>query len=147
MTFRKAEPAPVLRTVSDSLRYAIDLWRNPTAHTCEPYGAGPNAYSKWIDAVENGHGCGHGSWWNATVWSECRRMAAGYFEEIADRLPRMAVPAQVLAADYREIASALNSASDKQMPAAEKVDLLEQACVKESGSITKIEEMVTNLGE
>ncbi len=83
------------------------------------------AWARLIDAVKAGAGDSHGNWWNATVWSECRSMAAAYFAEIADDLPEASTLSQDLSKRYSSIAEGLSRVSDKEMDATEKVALLE----------------------
>ncbi|MBT4096206.1 MAG: hypothetical protein HOE86_01090, partial [Gemmatimonadetes bacterium] len=86
-SYGQIEPASRPETILASLEYAVDLWENPSRHTGRGYGMGPDGYARFIDAVKAGAGDSHGNWWNATVWSECRAMAATYFDEIADDFP------------------------------------------------------------
>lgn len=145
-SFRKIEPASEERTIADSLKYAVDLYRHPSNHTEEPYGVGADAYTKWIGAVKNGHGSSHGNWWNGTVWAECRGKAAEYFMEIASKYPDVASAANDLAADYGAIAEALRKASDKGMDSQEKIKILEQTATKEAGCINRIDELAACMG-
>ena len=108
-----------------SLEYAVHLWEHPVQHTGPGYGMGPYGYDRLIDAVKAGAGDSHGNWWNATVWSECRSMAAAYFAEIADDLPEASTLSQDLSKRYSSIAEGLSRVSDKEMDATEKVALLE----------------------
>jgi hypothetical protein len=95
--------------------------------------------------VKNGNGSSHGNWWNAMVWAECRGKASEYFMEIAKKYPHLASMSNELATDYGVIAEALRTASDKGMDSQEKIKLLEQAQVKESGCISRMEELAANL--
>ena len=124
-SYRQIDPASESTVVGDSLEYAVDLFRNPTSHTEEPYGVGPDAYDKWIGAVKKGDGSSHGNWWNATVWSECRSMAAKYFAEIGEKFPPVASRAAELGEMYDAVAEGLRKASDKEMDGEEKIRLLE----------------------
>ena len=148
MDFRvlhRAEPADLPTAVTASLRYAVDLWRNPKTHTSENYGMGPDAYANWSAAVRDGHGGGHGSWWNAMVWSECRTRAADYFREVAHWLPPGA-DAETLATEYAEIASRLARCGDKELDAACKLDLLADAAERERACLERIEALLPRLG-
>jgi hypothetical protein len=131
---RRVEPASGNRIVADGLAQAVDFWRHPGKYSGKPYGAGPEALALWIAALRAGHGAGHGAWWNATVWSECRARAADFFEEIAGRYPSAAPRALALAAAYREIAASLAAASDRKLPAPAQVALVEQAAAREAAS-------------
>ncbi|HJN28111.1 MAG TPA: hypothetical protein QF604_09360 [Candidatus Latescibacteria bacterium] len=108
-----------------SLEYTVHPWEHPVQHTGPGYGMGPYGYARLIYAVKAGAGDSHGNWWNATVWSECRSMAAAYFAEIADDLQEASTLSQDLSKRYSSIAEGLSRVSDKEMDATEKVALLE----------------------
>ena len=133
-TLEKLEPAAKVNTVLDSLDYAFDLHAHPENHSREPYGVGPAAYVRWIAAAAE-HGGSHGNWWNATVWSECRRMASSYFAEIGPVYPQVAEAAAGLVCRYAEIADALERLSDKEMAADDKVALLNETREKEAQAV------------
>ncbi len=140
-TFRKTDPASETQAIRDSLAYALDLYHNPTSHSCEPYSVGDGAYARWIAAVESGHGASHGSWWNATVWSECRRMASAYFAEIAAAHPAVAPAATRLAGEYGAIAVLIGEAADKGMASGEKLALLKRSRAQEARCVEQIQEL------
>jgi hypothetical protein len=143
-TFRKLAPADNRTIVLDSLRYALDLFQHPEKHSSEHYGIGPDAYDNWARAVVE-HGSSHGNWWNATVWSECRAMASGYFAEVGQKFPAVAAQAQELSTVYREIAELLSKAADKEMGPADKSPLLSQAKDKEGRAIKQVEALLASL--
>jgi hypothetical protein len=143
-TFRKLAPADNRTIVHDSLGYALDLFRQPEKHCLEHYGIGPNAYDNWTRAVAE-HGSSHGNWWNATVWSECRAMASGYFAEIGQKFPAVAGQTRELSNAYREIADLLSKAADKEMEPVGKSALLSQAKDKEGRAIQQIETLLASL--
>lgn len=138
----RTEPVDCRKAVLDSLRYAVDLWRNPTAHSREPYGMGPKAYTNWIEAVKAGHGASHGSWWNGAVWAECRARAADYFKEIAPLLPPNS-GVDELADGYAAIGTLLEQCSRKEMDADTKVQLLAEAAEREGACISQIEQALS----
>jgi hypothetical protein len=137
-TFARTVPANPRQAAVDALDYALDVHRNPGHHTDKPYAAGPEAYTNWIHAVRNGHGASHGSWWNATVWAECRDMASKFCEEIGRTYPHVVAPAARLAAGYAEIAAGLASAGDKGMESDAKIGLLEDLQVRERRCIAGV---------
>jgi hypothetical protein len=143
--WEQVDPVDDRAAVRASLEYAVDLYENPRAHTEEPYGIGPDAYVNWIAAVEAGHGGDHGAWWNATVWSECRKMAASYFTEIARYFPETADAARSLAASYASLGESLLRAADKEMPAEEKAALLADAASAERDTVTRIPSLLDTL--
>ncbi len=121
---RRREPADRLTAVVASLRYAQDLWANPTRHGDRDYGVGPDAWRNWWQAVEAGHGTGHGQWWNATVWGECREQAAAWLTELGQLYPTTAQVVAPLAQGYRRVAECLKQAANRELPAAEQLALL-----------------------
>ena len=145
-SFERVPGADPEETVLASLEYAAALWANPTAYTDEPYGIGPEAYSRFIEAVGKGHGDTHGCWWNATVWSECRSMAANYCEEIASAFPHTAQVATSAARRYAKISEGLSKASDKNMAATEKLAILDEVRAEEERCIGDVKELAVVLG-
>ena len=130
-TFEKLPPADFRTAILESLDYALALHTNPVTVSVPEYGVGPDAYANWKAAVEE-HGAGQGNWWNATVWSECRAMASEYFTEISRTFSDGSEPAAELSIVYAEIAGLLGRVSEKEIPAAAKIALLEQAESKEA---------------
>jgi len=128
--------------IRDSLTYAVDLFENPRKHSCEHYGIGPEAYDNWLKAVETGKANPHGNWWNATVWSECRAMAAAFFAEIAERYPDSASALRALSADYKEISDRLARVSDKKVPDDEKSPIIRDLKTRELAAISRVKELV-----
>jgi hypothetical protein len=112
--FRPVESRDERTIVRDSLRYAVEVFRNPTKYSLDGYGIGPDAYDNWAAAAPE-HGSSHGNWWNGAVWSECRKMAGAYFAEIAARRPEIAVHAGQLSSAYAEIAALLEKVADKAL--------------------------------
>jgi hypothetical protein len=123
------------------LRQAVDLFRNPGEYSLEHYGIGPQAYDNWIAGAE-AFGASHGNWWNATVWSECRAMAADWFAEIAGNFPSISGPAGELSTAYEAIGAMLAQVSGKEMPPGEKVSKLQELKLREATAVQKIEELI-----
>ena len=138
-----AEPVEEKVALQASLEYAVDLYRNADRYSHGPYGAGPKAYSNWLKAVKDGHGGAHGAWWNGTVWAECRRNASEYLAEVA---LAGVIDADDLAATYGSIAGKLEKAADKQMPADEKISILESAAAEEVRAVEGIAVLAEALG-
>jgi hypothetical protein len=140
--FKKVPAADETKVIQDSLRYAVDLFQNPGNHSLEHYATGPTAYDNWVKALEAGHGASHGSWWNATVWSECRAMAGKWFEELGERHGNVAAQARGLGSAYREIATRLEKVSNKEMDAAAKVGIVREAKALEQEAIGNVEQLL-----
>ena len=144
--FRKQARQDDAVIIRESLRHAIDLFRNPERHSAEHYGIGLKAYDNWLKAVEAGHGAEHGNWWNAQVWSECRKMASGWFTEIAALRPgEVAKRARVLSRNYREIAGLLAKAGDKELGAGAKAGIIRDLKTREERAIAQVEELLALL--
>jgi len=143
-TIEKVEPADPQAAILASLEYAVDLWRNPEQHGSTAYDVGPKAYDYWIAAVPTA-GSGHGNWWNATVWSECRRMAAAYCAAIGKANEPVADLCAQLNAQYLKIAENLGRISDKAMAPDVKIQLLKETKVLEAGAIEQLQELAAAL--
>ena len=141
--FRKIAAAAENKVIRDSLEYAVDLFADPGKYSVPKYGIGALAYDNWMKGVEQGHGKTHGNWWNGTVWSECRSRAADYFAEIAGKIPApAAATARDLSATYREIASALERISDKDMDPVEKIRIIKDLKDRELSALNSIKELL-----
>ena len=141
----KVKPVNPLTAVLEGLNYAIELHKKPSTYRQKAYGVGPEAYSNWIKAAEE-HGSSQGNWWNAIVWSECRKMASRYFSELGNQFDQVSQSASDLEAAYAEIASALGTLSDKEMDAGEKVMLLEETKEKEAAAVEMVIAFADSLG-
>jgi hypothetical protein len=140
-TYKKVKPVSKKKMIKRSILYAIDLYENPTKYSFDGYGIGPNAYTNYINAVEK-HGNTHGNWWNATVWGENRLKAGEYLKECSEILgDENSVELATISAFYTEIGNILVKASEKEMPASEKKELLRHASMLEGDVITRLKDM------
>ena len=136
-TIAAVKPVDRGKAILDSLDYAVDLHTHPSRYCMDGYGIGPDAYTNWINAAAE-FGASHGNWWNATVWSECRRMASAYLAEIGQAYACVAQPASELSVIYGGIADALGRLSDKAMDTKDKTKLLAETKQKEAEAINKV---------
>lgn len=143
-TIEKVQPAARKTAILASLDYAIDMWKNPGKHSAEGFGVGPKAYDNWIKGVPEA-GASHGNWWNGSVWSECRRMAADFFTAIGAEDKTVTATCAQLNADYLKIAFNLGKASSKTMAPDEKIDLLKETKELEASAIGKVEKLAATL--
>ncbi len=143
-TIEKGQPADRLAAIVASLDYAVDLWKNPEKHSLEGYGVGPDAYDNWIAIVPTA-GSAHGNWWNASVWSECRRMAADYVTVIGNENGTANDLCTQLRGDYLKIAENLKKASNRKMDPEEKIALLKETKAIEASTINKVETLADTL--
>ena len=147
-SFQKVQPVDNLDIITQSLQYALDLFKNPKKYTFEKYTIGIGAYDIWTKALDQGNAHDHGNWWNATVWSECRSMAAQYFEEIAANYEGViSEKARELTGQYKDIADLLKQISDKEKGPSDKIPLLKKAREKEVDAISKIEQLLQELAK
>lgn len=138
-TIEKLKPIDRQEAVLASLDYAIDMFKNPAKHSSRDYAVGPLAYDNWIAAVPTS-GSSHGNWWNATVWSECRQMAARYFTEIGKANAQVAGLCSQMNVAYLKIADNLKMASEKTMEPEAKIKLLKETKQLEATAIEKVAE-------
>jgi len=143
-TIEKLKPISRQDAILASLDYAVDLYRSPARHSSKDYGVGPSAYDNWIAAVPKS-GSGHGNWWNATVWSECRQMAAAYFLEIGKENAHVMDLCSQLNGEYLKIAENLKRASEKTMDPVAKIRLLKETKHLEAAAIEKVEQLAAAL--
>ncbi|MBN2829929.1 MAG: hypothetical protein JXR56_06395 [Candidatus Cloacimonetes bacterium] len=141
-SYTKTSPAPVKQIVKESLEYAVELNRFPKKFASGSYGIGPLAYENFLKAVEK-YGDSHGNWWNATVWSENRLMAAQYLKECAEMFDQEVADTCLKASGiYSEIGILLNKISDKALPVTEKTAFLHQAATLEKEAIALLSRII-----
>ena len=139
-TIEKVKPIDREAAILASLDYAVDMHRNPAKYSTDAYGVGPIAYDNWINAVPTS-GSSHGNWWNATVWSECRLMAARYFAEIGKDNKGVSGLCLKLKNRYLNISGNLDKASSKEMASEEKIELLRETKRWEAAAIEDVEKL------
>jgi hypothetical protein len=86
MEFKEA--AEDEKTVFDSLSYALEYAHHPEPWINPRSSGGLRAYDTWIGSLEKGIAAAFGLAYNAVVWQECRKYAAGFLHEARDRLNR-----------------------------------------------------------
>lgn len=143
-TFELLAPLSRRTAAIAALRYAIDLFERPQDHTREPYGIGPLAYRNWTAAIAQ-HGASHGNWWNAMVWSECRKMASRYVAALGNEFQEIRSHAAELAAAYERLGSGLERASDRSMPANAKAKLIADLAALDENCVATIRDLLTTL--
>jgi len=143
-TIEKAKPVYRQKAIHASLEYAVDMFRNPAKHSSSDYGVGPLAYDNWIAAIPTS-GSSHGNWWNATVWSECRQMAAQYLTEIGKANAQVASLCSQLNVEYLKIADNLRTASERTMEPEAKIRLLKETKQLEATAIERVADLAAAL--
>lgn len=139
-TIEKVKPIDREAAILASLDYAADMHKNPMKYSTAAYGVGPKAYDNWINAVPTS-GSSHGNWWNATVWSECRLMAARYFAEIGKENKGVAGLCLKLKNRYLNISGNLGKVSNKEMASEEKIELLKETKRWEAEAMEDVEKL------
>lgn len=143
-TIENTKPIDRQQAILASLEFAVDMFRNPAKHSSRDYAVGPLAYDNWIAAIP-ASGLSHGNWWNATVWSECRQMAARYFTEIGKANAPVAALCSQLNVEYLKIADNLLMASEKTMDPETRTRLLKETKQLESSAIETVAELAATL--
>lgn len=143
-TIEMVKPIDRQQAILASLDYAVDMFRNPAKHSSKDYAVGPLAYDNWIAAIP-ASGSSHGNWWNATVWSECRQMAARYFTEIGKANAQAESLCAQLNVEYLKIADNLKMASEKTMEPEAKIRLLKETKQLEATAIERVADLAAAL--
>ena len=107
---RPGQEADAVTVLREALRFAIKIAGNPDEWIFPGYRAGLPAYDNWIAALQEGKASDMGNAYNAGVWAECRRHAAGFLKEADLRLAEQA-PAALAAAieSYLNVAAHLHA--------------------------------------
>jgi AraC-like DNA-binding protein len=113
----RADDAALLQ---GALAVALRVQSSPEDFQMPGYQAGDGAWEWWMAGIDKGLGASHGHWWSATVWRECRTMAASFFEEIEPSMKsaKAAALCRDLSISYRECAGKLGIAGKKDAKAA-----------------------------
>ena len=141
VAFTPCEPASPT-PLENALAFAVDAWRRPAGMTEEPYGFGPEAYERWLAALESDDIDVHGNWWNASVWGECRAFAAEYFTtaaHVGGAAWLDAATARSLAERYASLATTLRGAADRTVSNAKRRDLIAEARDLDAGCMERLD--------
>ncbi len=138
---RAASAAPL----EEAVDLAVEAWRNPATVTEAPYGFGPDAYDRWLAALEGDALDEHGNWWNASVWSECRGFASRYFAAPPTSSAWLdGASAQVLSEQYEQVATRLRAVSDRTRPTADRRALVAEARELDTDCIERLDRLRTD---
>jgi hypothetical protein len=129
------------------LESALEMFERPDTVAEKSYQAGHGAYELWIDAVERGMGGAHGSWWCGMVWSECRKLAAEFFTQLAGLLDSTpgAESCGRLNGTYEELSVILAAAADKELDDKTKVGHFRDAMRLEREAEAEIRSLVADM--
>ena len=72
--------------VKQALEFALKFAQSPEGWVFPKYRAGLDGFDLWIKALENRTALDMGMAYNAEVWHECRRGAAGFLREAEERI-------------------------------------------------------------
>ncbi len=143
----RCDPVDERTAAVDALRFAIDLYERPREYVEPDYGIGPEAYDNWIGAVLAGSGSGHGAWWNAMVWAECKAEAASYLRRLASDAPAIADRARDAAEKYNRVAGHLRAAADRELDTELKLAAVRRARDDEQEAVEQLVDVVRGLTE
>jgi len=144
--YPKCEPRPGSQ-VRDALEAALDMYGNPSKYSQDPYSSGLGAYDAWIGAVGSGHGGSHGNWWNSRVWSECRRMASCWLDQVAMCSDGPAAAAALeLSGMYGSVSRLLARAGNREIDGGAETALLREARSLEASAPSMISTLLDRLG-
>ncbi len=141
-SFEKIEVAGSISSFVKAMQFVKDLNVNPQNYTVSPYTAGISAYDVWISGIKKGYGKEHGNWWNGTVWSECRKQAAIYFDEMSAELPEYSEILLKLKMLFNEVSDILLKVGNKELEDTKKIDLLVKATRLEINSLQLVDELI-----
>lgn len=79
-TFRKTGHVALAKQVKDALLHFRDMLENSSMS--DGYASGLRAWDAWKMAVEEDRSAGHGNWWNAMVWGECRQFGKIWLSDL-----------------------------------------------------------------
>lgn len=118
----------ILQAIRKSWEYGLELYREPRKHCSEGYAMNHRGVENWIFAVERGIGNSQGNWWNGQVWSESRRFAADYFQEIKGLFDSEEVDAQCdrMTELYRSSSEKLELISAWDLEDSKKIEYLKE---------------------
>ena len=132
-------PLEILRP---SLDLAIDVWEESTDLTENTqYGMGGAAYDNWMTGLSDPIVANqHGAWWNAVVWSECKSMAANYFNAFEHPSLTNGLVSEI-AANYQAAADHTMAASDLSVNGEARSAAIEKAKAAESDAVSGIRKL------
>ncbi len=76
----KTKRIPIKEGVRNSIDYAISLFENKNQMLDS--GMGIEAYDFFLSKINEDNANGHGLWWSSNVWSESRKMASKYMNDL-----------------------------------------------------------------
>lgn len=110
----------------EAMEFAVETASDPSGVEWDGYRIGSGAYEKWIQALESGNFEAHGHWWNASVWSENRRMASVFFDDLASSSTLNRESLKELSRGFETVADSLVAAASAETVQA-KLDGVTQA--------------------
>ncbi|MCK5065629.1 MAG: hypothetical protein KAQ97_10120 [Candidatus Fermentibacteraceae bacterium] len=78
----KCNPADTRKTLRDALQATLDHADNTKNWIMDKYHSGPDGFDTWIKAIEQENELPWGVAYNTEVWSECRKSAVHFLEEV-----------------------------------------------------------------
>ena len=154
----RCEPAPLLKTVYDSLNFALRMAEEPSDIVNPGYRTGSAAFALWADSLEAGTAERESQSFNAKCWLECRTEAVSFLNEAKVALPGMADSAfDATSHYYSAVCAALTAhlvlfppsdgAADwnARLQSHESAILLREAAEAEACAISALHDIVTSI--
>jgi hypothetical protein len=85
-TIKKVQPADDIKTVKESLEFALEHSKSPEKWIFPKYRAGLEGFDYWMNALESGEAHEFGNAYNSAVWAECRMHVVGFLKEAKGRV-------------------------------------------------------------
>lgn len=138
------DPAEKRIRVLQGLECALRMYRESSNFEVDGYRFGLGGLESWADALSSNEFDPHGNWWNAQVWSECRRVASEYFSNWefikCDET-------NLLAQKYSDVANLLSKAGDQELDNESKRTLVLQAAEVEKSAPNVLRNLVERINE
>ncbi|MFX1566976.1 MAG: hypothetical protein ACFFCV_01265 [Promethearchaeota archaeon] len=145
---QKIEPQTPKKVIINALTFAEKSIQGNYSKKPEDsvhYKSGKDAYDSWLRYLQKNDGNNHGHWWNAGVWSECRRHAGLFFRDLImiedDHDHSLS---SKLFNQFTLIGQKLSEAQEKSLSQERKRWLITEAKVVEIGTIEDLKNLRTS---
>ncbi len=118
---KKSEQSDFKEGVLKSIEYARSLFKKPK--TTPDSAEGLKAYEFWLSKMTEENAVGHGNWWTSNVWSESRKFAVEYFNELRDLFNNSKLIDEITR-KYSISSNLLKDISNKEVEMKQKVSLI-----------------------
>ncbi len=142
-TYRKRAPVPLATQVKGALLLFRNMLESGTV--MGGYASGLKAWDAWMLAVEEDRAAGHGNWWNAMVWGECRQFGKIWLSdlsmepEVTSFIPKMLL--QEMSALMGVTAISLFDLSNPEIEKADRLNRIKGAIVADKKMLGILKEV------